>query len=565
VGGDRTIVNVEEQPRALDGRAPDVFRVGGWVPMRCYPDDDEVDFAIVGTGAGGGTLAYKLARAGFRVVAFDAGPFWRPLEDFASDENEQQKLFWDDERITAGADPISLGSNNSGRGVGGGTVHFTMVAVRFRPDWFASHTRLGYAVDWPLTWNDVEPYYREVEQMLQVAGPLSYPWGPKRPRYPRRPHELNAPAQVMARGCERMGIPWVPAPLATLSSPRGLAHPCVYRGFCAIGCSTNAKQSVLVTWIPRAIESGAEIRDLAMVGRVELGRAGRATGVHYHRQRQWRFQRAKHVVVAGYSIETPRLLLNSACPQFPHGLANGSGMVGKCLMVHSNNGVFGEMEDEIRWYKGPPCLALTEHWNYTDEGKDFAGGYLFGSQGPLVQDWALKLATSRGLWGMRLREEMTRYNHMAGVKMVGEIEPRDENRVELADEEDDYGLRIPRITFAYSENDRRLVRHAVAFMRATMDAAGATRLWVEDDTAHLMGGCRMGSSSGDSVTDRDGRTWEIPNLWISDGSLFATGGGANPSLTIMALACRIGDRIATMGRRRELDRRETRSGATSRT
>src|SRR5690349_644728 len=116
------------EPRATNGRAPDVFRPGGWLRMRTYADEEQVDFAIVGTGAGGGTLAAKLAEAGFSVVAFDAGPFWRPLEDFASDERFQGGLFWTDERITGGADPVELGSNNSGRGVGGSTVHYTMIA-----------------------------------------------------------------------------------------------------------------------------------------------------------------------------------------------------------------------------------------------------------------------------------------------------------------------------------------------------------------------------------------------------------------------------------------------------
>jgi choline dehydrogenase-like flavoprotein len=539
-------------PRAIDGRAPDVFRSGGWVPMRSYRDHDEVDFAIVGTGAGGGTLAYKLASAGFRVVAFDAGPFWRPLDDFASDEKEQQKLYWQDERITCGTDPIQLGANNSGKGVGGSTVHFTMLTPRYRPEWFKTRSLLGYGVDWPFGWDDIEPYYEEAEEMLQVSGPLSYPWGRRRSRYPRRAHELNAAAIVLARGCERMGIRWSAAPIATLSSPRGLAHPCVYRGFCVIGCSTNAKQSVLVTWIPRAIERGAEIRDMSMVGRIEIDRAGRARGVHYHRQEQWRFQKARQVIVAGYSIETPRLLLNSACPECPNGIANSNGLVGKYLMVHANHGVYGELEDEIRWYKGPPSLAITEHWNYTDHGKDFFGGYLIASQGPLVREWSIKLALSKGLWGRELRQEMTRYNHMAGLKIVGEIEPSERNRVELAAETDDYGLRIPKVTFSYSENDRKLIHHALTFMRQTLEAAAGRNVWTEDDTAHLMGGCRMGFSPDDSVTDEYGRTWDIPNLWICDGSLFPTGGGANPSLTIMAVACRIGDHIATSARRGDL-------------
>lgn len=536
----------------MDGRAPNVFRTGEWVPMRQYPDDEEVDFAIVGTGAGGGTLAYKLAKAGFRVVAFDAGPFWRPLDDFASDEEEQQKLYWTDPRITGGQDPIQLGSNNSGMGVGGSTVHFTMVVLRFRPEWFRSQSLLGYGLDWPVSWEEMWRYYHEVEEMLQISGPISYPWGPRRGRYPRRAHEVNAAGLVLARGCERMGIDWVPTPLATLSSPHGDAPPCVYRGFCAVGCSTNAKQSVLVTWIPRAIEHGAEIRDLAMVGCVEMGSNGCARGVLYHRDGNWRRQRAKHVVVAGCSIETPRLLLNSANSQFPDGLANGSGWVGRGLMVHSNNGAWGVMEEEVRSYKGPPVMAITEHWNYTDEGKDFHGGYQFGNQGPLPQNWATSLATGRGLWGMELRREMTRYNHVAGLKMVGEVEPQAQNRVELADEEDQFGLRIPSVSFSYSDNDRRLIRHAEDFMRQTLEAAGGKEIWVEEDTAHLMGGCRMGSKPRESVTNADGRTWEIPNLWICDGSLFPTGGGVNPSGTIMALACRIGDRIVEMGRKGEL-------------
>lgn len=180
-----------------------------------------------------------------------------------------------------------------------------------------------------------------------------------------------------------MGIAWTPTPLATLSAPRGKAHPCVYRGFCVAGCATNAKQSVLVTWLPRALAAGAEIRDLAMVGRIEVDKQGRATGVRYQREGEWRFQRAKNVVVAGYAIETPRLLLNSACPRWPDGLANSSGLVGKNLMVQLNQAVWGQVDDEIRSYKGPPSLAISEHWNYEDRGKDYFGGWCYMSQGPL--------------------------------------------------------------------------------------------------------------------------------------------------------------------------------------
>jgi choline dehydrogenase-like flavoprotein len=529
-----------------------VFTPGGWTPMRQHPDHEPVDFAIVGTGAGGATLAAKLAEAGFSVVAFDAGPFWRPLDDFASDELAQQTLYWTDERITGGGDPIALGGNNSGRGVGGSTVHFSMISLRFRPEWFESRSKLGYGLDWPITYAELAPYYAEAERALAVSGPVRYPWGPRRKPYPYRPHPVNAAGLVLARGAEALGIGWAPTPLATVSAPRGKSPPCVYRGFCNFGCSTNAKQSALVVWIPRALAAGAEVRDLAMVGRIELDASGRAAGVRYRREGEWRFQRAANVVVAGYAIETPRLLLNSACPRFPEGLANRSGLVGTHLTTHAGPGVWGWFDEEIRSYKAPPNMAVSEHWNYCDEGKDFHGGYAFMSQGPLPMAWAQLVATSRGLWGEALREEMLKYNHMAGLVPVAETEPRAENRVELADEVDQHGLRIPRVVFSYSDNDRRLQAHAVRSMTEVLSAAGGRDIWRSDDTSHILGTCRMGDDPRTSVVDADGRSWDVPNLWICDGSLFPTAGGVNPSLTIQALACRTGARIEALARRGEL-------------
>jgi choline dehydrogenase-like flavoprotein len=542
----------EVTPRAANGRAPDVFRQGGWVPMRQYAEDEAVDFAIVGTGAGGGTLACRLAEHGFSVIAFDAGPYFRPLEDFASDESHQSKLFWTDERLVDGDDPLQLGANNSGKAVGGSTVHFAMVSLRFRPEWFKARSLLGYGADWPLDWREMWSYYDEVEKALCISGPVRYPWGPHRPRYPYRPHELNAAALVLARGAEAMGIDWCPTPLATLSAPRGLAHPCVYRGMCVIGCATNAKQSVLVTWLPRALAAGAEIRDLAMVGRVEHDENGRATGLHYHREGSWHFQKARNVVVAGYAIETPRLLLNSASPMFPDGLANSSGLVGRNLMVQSNQAVWGRMDQEVRSYKGPPSLAITEHWNYTDTGKDFFGGYCYMSQGPLPIGWANTLA-AQGLWGQALIDSMEDFNHQVGLKIVGECLPQERNRVTLAEERDRYGLPIARVTYSYCDNDRRLIRHALDFMGKALEAADVQDIWQEpDDTCHLNGTARMGDDPRSSVVNADCRSWDMPNLWICDGSVFPTVGGANPSLTIQAIACRTADRIRKMADRGEL-------------
>ncbi|MEX3958662.1 GMC family oxidoreductase [Trinickia sp. EG282A] len=540
-------------PRGKNGRAPDVFTIGGWVPMREYPVDEPVDFAIIGTGAGGGTLACRLAEQGFSVVAFDAGAWWRPLEEFASDETHQAKLYWTDDRICDGDWPLKLGSNNSGRAVGGSMVHFAMVSLRFRPEWFKSRSMLGYGADWPVDWREMWRYYSYVEDALKISGPVRYPWGPARPRYPYRAHELNEAALVLARGAEALGIRWCPTPLATLSAPRGRAHPCVYRGFCVTGCSTNAKQSALVTWIPRAVRAGAEIRDLAMVGRIDVDSNDRCTGIEYFREGRWQFQRARNVVVAGYAIETPRLLLMSATSRFPEGLANrSSGLVGKNLMVQANQAAWGIMNEEVRWYKGPPSLAMTEHWNYTDEGKDFFGGYCYMSQGPLPNAW-VAVQNGRGLWGQTLHDEMAKYNHQAGLKMVGETMPQETNRVTLADEKDSLGLPIARVTHSFCDNDKRLIGHALDFMGKALAAAGAREIWLQtDDTCHLNGTARMGDDPRTSVVNADCRSWDIPNLWICDGSVFPTVGGVNPSLTIQAIACRTADRIAAMRARGEL-------------
>ena len=539
-------------PRAANGRAPNVFRRGAWIPMRQFDDLEEVDFAVVGTGAGGGPVIAGLADRGFSVIGFDAGPYFRPLEDFASDESEQEKLYWNDDRISEGANPLVMGGKNSGKAVGGSTVHFAMVSLRFRPEWFKSRSQLGYGVDWPLDWREMWDWYGQAEKVLSISGPITYPWGPKRPRYPLRAHPINGAAQLLARGAEAMGYAWTETPLATVSAPKGDSPPCVYRGFCRFGCSTNAKQSQLVTFIPRALAAGAEIRDLAMVGRIEVGRDGRATGVHYHREGRWRFQKARAVIVAGYAIETPRLLLNSANDRFPDGLANSSGLVGRNLMSQSNQAAWGYMDEVVRAYKAPPSTTITEHWNYEDR-KDFYGGYCWMAQGPLPIETMTIITGSKRLWGPALHEEMLRYNHLVGLKMVGEQLPNENNRVTLADDKDQYGLRIPRITYSWGDNDKTMIRHALDQMSTSLELVGAKDIWRQDnDMNHLAGTARMGFTPQDSVINADCRTWDIPNLFICDGSVFPTAGGVNPSLTITAIAMRAAERIAGLARRGEL-------------
>jgi choline dehydrogenase-like flavoprotein len=249
------------------------------------------------------------------------------------------------------------------------------------------------------------------------------------------------------------------------------------------------------------------------------------------------------------------LLLASANGRYPQGLANSSGLVGRYLTTQANQAVFGRTpHQEIRWYRGPPSLSSTEHWNYQDRGKDFFGGYCWMAQGPLPIEWGMIQIGARGLWGGALREEMKRYNHQVGLKMVGEMLPDERNRVTLADETDQYGLHVARITYSWGDNDQRLIRHALDQMEQSLDAAGVSHLFPqEDDTAaHLAGTARMGFASDSSVVDADCRSWDIPNLWICDGSVFPTSGGVNPSLTIQAIALRTADRIAQLAARAEL-------------
>jgi choline dehydrogenase-like flavoprotein len=222
-------------------------------------------------------------------------------------------------------------------------------------------------------------------------------------------------------------------------------------------------------------------------------------------------------------------------------------------MVQLNQAVWGQVEPEVRSYKGPPSLAISEHWNYEDKGKDYHGGWCYMSQGPLPVTWAKELAGGRRLWGQALVDEMNRYIHSVGLKMVGEVLPDERNTVTLTDERDKFGLRLPRVTFSLRENEKAMIGHALKFMDASLEATGARERWrEEDDTCHLNGTARMGDDPSSSVVNGDCRSWDIPNLWVCDGSVFPTVGGVNPSLTIQAIACRTADRIREIAARGEL-------------
>jgi choline dehydrogenase-like flavoprotein len=526
-----------------------------------FRSSDAVDVLIIGAGAAGGVLSKELAEAGFHVVVLEAGPHWVPERDFVSDEKGAQQLYWTDLRVTAGEDPIELGANVTGKGVGGSTVHYSMVALRMHESDFMVNTLDGVAQDWPIRYTDLEPYYERVERELGISGPVTWPWGPnRREPYPYREHPFNAVAELFIRGCEKLGIGWAPCPLATLSAPKEDRPPCVYRGWCIYGCSTNAKSSTLVTYIPKAIRAGAEIRANCMVTRVNLGPDGLVQSVTYIRttedgRQMEEEQEARLIILSCYSIETPRLLFNSAHAGFPDGLANSSGLVGKGLMVHSANIVYGRFPELVYQYKAPPTLALTQDFYETDSKNDYLRGFTIEPIGPFPPTFARQAMANLGLWGQELREFMFDYNHYAGLGLVGECLLDDRNQVTLDPEDkDQYDLPVARVTFSWGENDRKLIEAGVQKEREILEAAGVDVTWTSDDTAHLLGSCRMGSDPKTSVVDPWCRSWDVPNLFICDGSVFVTSSAANPSLTIQAIATRTADYIIERSRTGDLFR-----------
>jgi choline dehydrogenase-like flavoprotein len=509
--------------------------------MRRYDDDDEVDIAIVGCGAGGSVLAQRLARRGWKVVAFDAGPFWDPDRDWVSDERGSHHLYWTEPRVISGSDPVALGANNSGRGVGGSMVHFAGYAPRLHPSDFCTASLDGVGHDWPIRYEHLRRYYEQIEHELPVAGE-AWPWGDPH-RYPHSPHPIGGNGLVFQRGCIRAGIDVRVGPVAITNGRMGNRPHCIYRGFCLQGCKVNAKASPLITHIPDALAHGVEVRADSMVSRVNVDRQRRASGVTYFRNGRERRQRARVVAIAGYSIETPRLLLNSACAAFPDGLANDADLVGRYVMVQGAPQTAGRYRDEIRAYKAPPPEVSTEAFYETDPTKQYKRGFSVQCVSPLPITFA-EHVVAQGHWGEVLREYMRDYVHWATFGALCEFLPRRENRVTLADETDRHDLPVARFSYSMCENDRRLVEAATRVMNQIHDAAGAEESITINRYAHLVGGCRMGVTPDDGVVDADLRTFAVPNLYITDGSVLPTQGSANPALTIMALAARAADRMS---------------------
>jgi len=499
---------------------------------------NQVDAVVIGTGAGGAPILARLAQAGLKVVALEAGKSF-DYTKFATDERAQSRLFWTDERLSAGENPVAFGSNNSGCGVGGSTLHFTAYTPRPQADDFRIYSEFGVGRDWCLGYEDLESYFEELEWFLGISGASPYPWGkPRKKGYPLPPLPLNGAARLMQTACEKLNIKTASAPNAAVSQDYfqekiGLRRACTNRGFCQAGCSTGAKGSMDVTFLPLAVRYGAEIRAECFVTEFEFDSQGKIKAVVYSQNGEIKKQSCKTVFLCAGGIETPRLLLLN-------NLANRSGQVGRNFMAHTGVQIWGVFDVAIYPHKGIPGGLISED-THRPKNADFAGGYLLQSIGVMPVTYVSQLARGEKIFGEELGDWMNAYNHTAGINILGDCLPSENNFMELADEKDARGLPKPRVYFSHGDNENQMTRHAEKLMKEIWTEAGAKKMWTFQRNAHIIGTCRMGTDAGDAVVNENCRSFDIPNLYICDNSIFPSALSVNPALTIMALALRTAD------------------------
>jgi choline dehydrogenase-like flavoprotein len=546
---------------------------------RRYADSHEVDFVVVGSGASGGVIARELSRAGFSVVLMEQGSRHDPA-DFKHDEfaNYFASALTNDPKIApqtfrkTPADEAKLAPGNFltyARTVGGSSVHFTANFWRFHPVDFKERSLLGPIsgtafADWPIDYAELEPYYTKVDWEIGVSGlDGASPFEPPHSKpYPMPPLPVKSSGVLFERGARKLGYHPFPAPMAIASQPYRGRSGCLHCGFCmGFGCEARAKSSTLFTVIPEAQATGrCELRTESYVYEVPLSPRGRVTGVAYFdAQRAQRFQKAKAVVLAANGAETPRLLLSSAGPRCPDGLANSSGMVGKHLMFNSGGITFGVFEHELNEYKSVQVTRIAHDWYDADPKRGFyGGGGLDARIGPNPGIWGLISAPPDAKWGKAFKSHLADFPRTTGCFGHTTSLALEANSVSLDPElKDAWGRPAMRVTYKDHPDDLATARFLQDRATEILDAAGARKVWqvpVEeaDFSVHLLGTCRMGDDPKRSVIDRFHRSHDVKNLFLCDGSSFVTSGRGQPTMTIQALAFRAADHIARFARRGEI-------------
>jgi len=513
-----------------------------------YDHDDDSVVVVIGSGAGGGTLANELCQKGIDVVLIEAGP----RIDQADLENDPHAmadlLSWRDKRTCTGTSPIAVNYPEAPtwvcKAVGGSTLHWTALCIRLQEFEFKTRTVYGEVADanvadWPIELNDLAPYYDRAESKMGVSGTNGTPVHPPSNNY-----------RVLAAGAKRLGYTAVDTGNHAINSvPRDGRNACDQIGFCLQGCKSGAKWSTAFTEVPRAEATGrCEVRPECMALQILTDDSGRASGVVYaDRDGAHHQQRARVVCVAANGVETPRLLLNSASSAFPEGLANTSGMVGKNFMRHMYGFVYAEFERPVNMHRGNPTAGLIRDEARHDPSRGFGGGLYIG----LV---ALGLPIFPGAlspigWGAELAGWIEAYDRIAGLLVQGEDMAIESNRVTLhTSEKDRFGLPTPCLHLDDHANEMAMRNYAYRKTGELYAAIGARRAFEAPTmpVTHNLGTCRMSAAAKDGVVNGWGQCHDIANLFISDGSQFASAASAGPTLTIVTLAIRQADRVAEL-------------------
>lgn len=528
------------------------------------------DVLIIGAGASGGIAAKFLAMAGLDVVVLEQGhwpdpgrfPGARPeyeFEHFGHYNPEPNSRNWPEDY------PLNLENSDLPvfmyPGVGGSMTHFAAVWSRSLPEDFRVRSLDGVADDWPLTYEDLLPHYEANDIDIGAAGlggNPAYPPGGAPPPLPA--HPINLTGRIMAEGMNRLGWHWWPGTNAVASRDYGLQKQCVRYATCRAGCREGAKGSVDVNVFPVALKHGARVITGARVARVVLDEHGLARGAVYFRDGEEQFQPASVVVIACNGIGTPRLLLMSACSRFPDGLANGSGLVGKRLMLHPFGEVLGLYEEETDDGLGPSGAQIESMEFYaTDTSRGFVRGtkwHVMATGGPLQMAhhlWRRHNPPDDSFWGENFTARMKQtLGHSIDWIIHAEDLPEEHNRVTLdSGLKDSDGLPAAAIHYRTSENTGRIFDFAFARAKEAHSAAGARESWASHrdlSSGHNLGTARMGDDPGTSVVDGFGRAHEVENLFVIDGSVFPTSTGTNPTATICAFARRAASHIVENAR-----------------
>jgi choline dehydrogenase-like flavoprotein len=545
-----------------------------------YKTTDEVDFVVIGSGAAGGILAKELSENGFRVVVLEQGPYLTE-KDFVHDEIKvlNQDLLTnhpDLQPTTFRKTPQEKAKPQRalvyGRLVGGTSTHFTANFWRFHEIDFIERSKVGpipgaTLSDWPITYADLEPYYTKVEWEIGVSGLAgASPFDPPRSKpYPMPPLPVKSSGVIFERAARKLGWHPFPAPMAILSQPRPGRSACLNCGFClAFGCEVGAKSSSLATAIRMAEKTGrCEIRPNSYVHRIELDSNGRTTGaVYFDEKRNVQRQKAKAVVVCANGAETPRLLLLSANKQFPDGLANTSGYVGKNLMLNSGGVTTAVFEEPLNDYKGFAVSRILHDFYELDPDKvGFHGGGGLDARFDMTPiGFALgNLPPSSPRWGKGFKEALSHnFTRTCEIFGHGTSLPVENNSFSLdPDLKDAWGLPALRLTYKDHPDDLKLTGWLNARSAELVEAAGAKKMWAppvqeQQFAVHLLGTCRMGNDPKTSVINSDHRTHDVKNLFLCDGSSLVTSGRGQPTMTIEALAFRAADRITALAKRGDL-------------